>query len=373
MNHLQEVFMKHSAHAWVMREPGTPLCLTEFTPQSPATGEALIEIAGCGVCHTDIGFLHDGVPTRHPLPLTLGHEIAGTISQVGPNPTLHDGRSVEPGQQVIVPAVLPCGACGFCRKGRENMCPAQKMPGNDMDGGFATHITVPIRFLVPVTKVPPGHDLAHLAVVADAVTTPYQALRRALVSAADRVVIIGAGGIGIYGVQIAAAMGSQVIAVDVVDKAMQRTRSFGAHAAVCTAQMDGKEARDAVRRAAADLGWPRAAWKIFEMSGSRGGQELAFSLLSPGATLAVVGYTPRTVSVRLSNLMAFDADAFGSWGCRPQYYADVLDLIATGKVKVEPFVKFHPLADINAVLDKTRAGRLDARAVLLPAALEKRS
>ena len=364
--------MKHSALAWVMREPGLPLWETEFTPKNPETGEALIEIAGCGVCHTDIGFLHDGVPTRHPLPLTLGHEIAGTISQVGPQPTLHDGRSVEPGQQVIVPAVLPCGECAFCRKGRENMCPDQKMPGNDMDGGFATHITVPTRFLVPVTQVPAGHDLAHLAVVADAVTTPYQALRRGAVKATDQVVIIGAGGIGIYGVQIAAALGAQVIAVDVVENSVQRARTFGAHAAVCTAQMDGKEARNAVRRAAADLGWPRAAWKIFEMSGSVGGQELAFSLLSPGATLAVVGYTPKKVSLRLSNLMAFDADAFGSWGCRPQYYTDVLDLIDAGSVKIEPFVSFHPLADINSVLDDARAGRMDTRAVLLPAALEKR-
>ena len=365
--------MSHTARAWTMSQPGAPLQETAFTPAPPQAGEMLLSVAGCGVCHTDIGFLHDGVPTRHDLPLTLGHEIAGTVLDVGEDSALHDGRQLQPGQKVIVPAVLPCGTCPVCASGRENMCPRQKMPGNDMNGGFATHITVPARFLVPVDDMPAGHELAHLAVVADAVTTPYQALRRARVAADEQVVIIGGGGIGIYGVQIAAAMGASVITVDVSATQVERSRSHGAAAAVCTDGMDMKQARGAVRKAAGDLGWGRSGWKIFEMSGSGGGQELAFSLLCHGATLAIVGYTPRPVTVRLSNLMAFDADAFGSWGCRPQYYTDVLDLIAAGKVNVEPFVAFHDLDDVNAVLDDAHAGRLQARAVLLPGKQEDRA
>ena len=365
--------MSNPSRAWVMREPGAPLERQPFTAPPPSTGEVTIEIAGCGVCHTDIGFLHEGVPTRHPLPLTLGHEIAGTVLATGPEAVLHDGGKLAEGQQVIIPAVLPCGTCSVCRAGRENMCPRQKMPGNDLDGGFATHITVPSRFLVPVPEVPAGHRLAHLAVVADAVTTPFQALHRAKVNASDVVVIVGAGGIGIYGVQIAAALGAQVIAVDAREPRAEQARSFGAAASVCVAGMDGKASRDAVRAAAKSLDWPRNGWKVFEMSGSPAGQELAFSLLSPGATLAIVGFTPKKVTVRLSNLMAFDADAFGSWGCRPQYYTDVLELIAAGSVRIDPFVSFHALDDVNNILDQAHDGTLETRAVLVPGSLENLS
>ena len=131
--------------------------------------------------------------------------------------------------------------------------------------------------------------------------------------------------------------------------------------------MDGKVARDAVRLAAKGLGWKRAGWTILEMSGSPAGQMLAWSLLSPGARLGVVGFTPKRVEIRLSNLMAFDADAFGSWGCRPQYYRDVLDLVSSGRIELKPFVSFHSLEDINEVLEEAHHGRLDTRAVLRPA------
>ena len=362
--------MSSTNRSWVMRETGSPLVKEPLSPTPPAAGEVTVAIAGCGVCHTDIGFLHEGVPTRQPVPLTLGHEISGTIVDLGPDAVLHQGDPLTMGQQVVVPAVLPCGTCSTCTSGRENMCPRQKMPGNDLDGGFATHITVPARFLVPVHEVPAGHHLAHLAVIADAVTTPFQALNRANVKAGDAVVIVGAGGIGIYGVQIAAALGARVIAVDARDGRTRQAAEYGASATVCVAGMDGKASRAAVRAAAAEQDWPRSGWKVFEMSGSPAGQELAYSLLSPGATLAIVGFTPKKVTVRLSNLMAFDADAFGSWGCRPQYYTDVLDLVTTGKVRIAPFVSFHALDEINSVLDQAHGGSLEARAVLIPGSLE---
>ena len=358
--------MTQSGRAWVMQEPGSLLRATPFDPRPPAPGEALIQVAGCGVCHTDIGFLHDGVPTRRKPPLTLGHEVAGVVAEVGDDARLHDGPLLEPGRQVIVPAVLPCGDCPVCRTGRENMCPSQKMPGNDLDGGFATHMTVPARFLVPVDDVPVGHDLAHLAVVADAVTTPYQALRRAGVGRDDPVVVIGTGGIGIYGVQIAAARGASVLAVDLQPAALERARSHGAAGAACTAGLEGKAARDAVRTAARDLGWPRAGWKILEMSGSPAGQLLAWSLLSPGATLAVVGFTPKKVEVRLSNLMAFDADAFGSWGCPPELYPEAVELVTSGRIDLRPFVRRMPMERIEEAFEMADAGEVPGRIVLVP-------
>jgi 6-hydroxycyclohex-1-ene-1-carbonyl-CoA dehydrogenase len=240
------------------------------------------------------------------------------------------------------------------------------MPGNDLDGGFATHLLVPSRFVVPAGPLPAGYELRDLAVVADAVTTPYQALLRAGVWQGDQVVIIGAGGIGIYGVQIAAASGASVIAVDLDEARAARAREFGARASVATRGLDDDGARAAVRAAAKQSGWGADRWKVLEMSGSVPGQRLAFSLLTRGGTLGIVGFTRDKVEVRLSNLMAFDADAFGSWGCSPRHYPAVLNLLREGKVQVRPFISSHSLADIHAVLDLAHAGRLETRPVLVP-------
>ena len=257
---------------------------------------------------------------------------------------------------MVIPAVLPCGECAFCREGRDNICLHQKMPGNDLDGGFATHITVPSRFLIPVKQVPSGHTLAHLAVVADAVTTPYQALLRARVQDGDTVVVIGAGGIGIYGIQLAAVFGARVIAVDINPDRIEQAMAHGAAAGVVLAGADEREGRKQIAGEAKKAGLPRERWKILEMSGTAPGQRLAYALLSHAGTLGIVGFTRDKVEVRLSNLMAFDADAFGSWGCSPRHYPPVLDLIAEGRIQIKPFVTFEPLDSINEVLSGAHHG-----------------
>ena len=353
------------ARAWQMMEPGAPLQLKEFEPSSPRSGEALIEVAGCGVCHTDLGFLYGGVRTKKPLPLTLGHEIAGRIVALGPEPRFaFNGMKV--GDPVIVPAVLPCGECVLCRSGRENICPDQKMPGNDLDGGFATHVLVPARYLVPVKEIPEGLELAHLAVIADAVTTPYQALARANVRQGDPVIVIGAGGVGMYGVQIAAALGATVLAVDVDAARLDLAQKHGASGTVNVRGCDVSASRKLVTEQAGALKFSRSGWKVFEMSGTAAGQELAYSLLTPAGTLGIVGFTRDKIQLRLSNLMAFDADAFGSWGCSPQRYRPVLDLVTSGRVALKPFVSFHALGDIQRVLEDAHHGVLRTRAVLVP-------
>ena len=96
--------------------PGAPLELRDVPRPVPAADQVLVQVAGCGVCHTDIGFWKDGVPTKKALPLTLGHEVAGTIVEAGT-----EFRQLV-GRDVIVPAVIPCGRCDLCRSGRGNVC-----------------------------------------------------------------------------------------------------------------------------------------------------------------------------------------------------------------------------------------------------------
>ena len=103
-------------NSWMVQAPGEPMVLTPRDETADA-GEVLVEVAGCGVCHTDLGFYYDGVPTRHPFPLTLGHEVSGRVVEVG------EGAESWLGREVIVPAVIPCEACQACESGRGAICP----------------------------------------------------------------------------------------------------------------------------------------------------------------------------------------------------------------------------------------------------------
>jgi 6-hydroxycyclohex-1-ene-1-carbonyl-CoA dehydrogenase len=321
-------------------------------------GDALVEVAGCGLCHTDLSFLYGGVPTRKALPLTLGHEISGTVVAAG------ERAAHLVGKAVVVPAVMPCGACDLCRAGRGNACRNQVMPGNDIDGGFASHVVVPSRLLCAFD--PGRFEVWELAILADAVSTPYQSLVRAGVGPGDVVVVLGVGGIGTYAVQIAAAFGATVIAVDVDSAKLERIRQYGAAAVVDAASLEPIGVRDEVRRAAKALGLPRERWKVFEMTGTAAGQLVAWDLLTFAGTTAFVGFTTDKVSVRLGNLMAFDATAFGNWGCLPELYEPALELILAGRIQVRPFIRRFPLDEINAVLAKARSHELRERAVLCP-------
>jgi 6-hydroxycyclohex-1-ene-1-carbonyl-CoA dehydrogenase len=346
---------------WTMTAPGAPLEEREFAV-TPERHEALVEVAGCGVCHTDLSFLHAGVKTRAPLPLVLGHEIAGVVREVG------DGADPSlVGRAVIVPAVLPCGTCALCRAGHRTICRAQVMPGNDRHGGFASHVVVPAQYLCRVgDPVLRTHELWELSVVSDAVATPFEAVRRSGLASGELAVIVGAGGIGAFAVQICRALGAAVIALDVDDRKLVRAGAAGASAVLNVGEMETKEVRKRVRAEAEALGASPYLWKIFEMSGSRAGQETAFALLGFGAFLAVVGFTTDRVEVPLSNLMAFDATARGNWGADPLIYPEMLAWIAEGRLSLRGFVERRPLNDINEVLVAAHRGELPSRVVLAP-------
>jgi 6-hydroxycyclohex-1-ene-1-carbonyl-CoA dehydrogenase len=339
------------------------MALQERT-EAPGEGEAVVRVEGCGVCHTDLGFYYEGVPTRHPLPLTLGHEVSGRVVEAGPGAEAWIGRSV------VVPAVIPCGRCDACASGNGSVCPRQIFPGNDVHGGFGTHLRVPARGLCPVPDLsdgarnPTGLSLADLSVIADAVSTPYQAVVRSGLGAGDLAVFVGVGGVGGFGVQIAAALGARVAAVDVDAVKLERLAGHGAELRVDASQADFKAIRAAVRAFAGPI--PSWRWRIFETSGTTAGQATAFGLLGPGAHLSLVGYTPHKVELRLSNLMAFDATARGNWGCLPELYPAALDLVLSGKVAVLPFVERRSLASINDTFADLHEHRVSRRVILVP-------
>jgi len=338
---------------------GAPLEIRDVPMPTPRPEEVLVRVAGCGVCHTDIGFWKDGVPTRAPLPLTLGHEISGVVVEAGP---AHERLL---GREVIVPAVIPCGDCDLCRTGRGNVCRRQLMPGNDMPGGFAEYIAVPARGLCPVDRRD-GYDLAELSVVADAVTTPYQAIVRSGLRAGELAIVVGAGGVGNYCVQIAAAFGARVVAIDVDPARLAALAPVGASLTLDARANDFKALKQQLQVGVKEWGIPAHGWKIFECSGTAAGQQTAYGLLNPAATLMVIGFTLAKTELRLSNLMAFDATVQGTWGCKPELYPEALALVLDRRITLKPFIERHPMREGPAVLQQVADHSLAKRAILEP-------
>ena len=324
-------------------------------------GEVLVEIAGCGVCHTDLSYFYYGVPTVNDPPLTLGHEISGRVIA---------GEENWIGKEAIIPAVMPCNNCPICAAGRGNRCLAQKMPGNSlgMFGGFSSHIPVPAIDLCLVEDrgdIP----LELLAVIADAVTTPYQAVIRADLEPGDRVVVVGGtGGIGAYVVQIAKAFGAEtVVCIDIDQDKLERSLEYGADLMINSTDKNAKEIRNEFRALCKEHELPHNfGWKIFEATGAKAGQEISLALLSFIGKLIWIGFSTNVNEYSLSRLMAFDAEIIGTWGCLPKYYPTALQMVLDGRIQIEPFVETRPMSRILETFVEAHAGKLEKRVVLIP-------
>jgi 6-hydroxycyclohex-1-ene-1-carbonyl-CoA dehydrogenase len=324
--------------------------------------EVLVQVAGCGVCHTDLGYFYDGVPTVQKPPLTLGHEISGTVVA---------GNEKWMGKEVIIPAVMPCRQCLLCKTGRGNRCLVQKMPGNSLGiyGGFSSHIPVPAVDLCEVRNR--GNlPLEQLAVVADAVTTPYQAAKRADLQPGDNVIVIGVtGGVGVYMAQTAKALGAKtVIGMARNPEKLQRALKYGADFVISSQDKAVKDIRNEFREICKKNGLEAGfGWKIFEVSGTKGGQDIALELLSFTGKLIVIGFGLAKSEYSISRLMAFDAEMIGTWGCLPEYYPIVLDMVLSKKIDIGPFVETRSMSQIQKVFEEVhKAGSPAKRVVLTP-------
>jgi len=349
--------MENKMFSWQMFENKADFKLIESEIPQINNGEAIVKVAGCGVCHTDLSFWYFGVKTKKELPLTLGHEISGTVVQ---------GSEKWLGKNVIIPAVLPCGECELCNNGRSNICQKQLMPGNDFNGGFASHIKVPEKYLCNVTNdVIKKYPLEKLSVIADAISTPYQVIKKSELKKGDLAIVIGIGGVGVYAALIAKIFEAKVIALDIDDEKLNNAMQNGVDAVVNVKGLDIKAVKEKVKEIAKQLNVSRFGWKIFEVSGTKAGQELAFNLITFTSTLSIVGFTMDKTEVRLSNLMAFDAKLIGTWGCKPELYPEVVDLIANDKLKIESFIETFPMSKINEVFKNTLEHKYKKRSILI--------
>jgi alcohol dehydrogenase, propanol-preferring len=219
-----------------------------------------------------------------------------------------------------------------------------------VDGAYAEYVTAPAKdvFILP-DEIP----LVEGCIIADAVTTPYHAVKnRAEVRPGDIVVVYGCGGVGLNVVQFARLAGGIVIAVDIADEKLDHARRLGA-ADVINAGQESAGVAKAVRRitgGGADI--------AIEAIGNPATMKEAFGSLRPGGRLVVVGYSDHEVALNAGRIMYREMEIRGSLGCRPVDYPRVIELARAGRIEVASLVTARfPLDEINAGMDTLRAGR----------------
>lgn len=329
--------------AAVFYGPNQPLKIEEVPTPKPDLGQVLIKTAACGVCHTDLHYIDHGVPTFKKPPLILGHEPSGTIAGLG-----QDVSGFTEGDRVLAPAVLTCGECEFCRTGRENICAGMVMFGNNIDGAYAEYFLAPAK---DIFHLPDEIPLQEGSIIADAISTPFHAIKnRAQVKPGDTVVVLGCGGVGINLVQVAAAVGGSVIAVDISPEKLEWAKKLGA---------------DITINPSDDENWTKSVKKLtgggadiaIEAIGNPSTIEMAFNALRSGGRLVVLGYTHKDIALNAGRIMFREMEIVGSLGCRPVDYPKLLELCRLGKIKVKELVTGRfPLDKINDAFDILRKG-----------------
>jgi propanol-preferring alcohol dehydrogenase len=334
--------------------------LVEVPDPEPGPGQVVVKIGGAGACHSDLHLMHDfegGALPWNP-PFTLGHENAGWVHAVGEGVT-----RVAVGQPVAVYGPWGCGVCARCAVGVENYCedplhaPVPSGGGGlGLDGGMADLMLVPdARLLVPL---PDGLDPVTAAGLTDAGLTPYHAIRRSRskLTADGAIVLIGVGGLGHVGVQVARELGAAtVIAVDTKPSALELALKVGADHAIAS----NDDAADAIR----ELTRGRGADVVIDFVGAAPTFELARGVARPMGDVTMVGIAGGEVPFSFFSQPYEVSLATTYWGSRPELI-ELLALAARGRVQVEHTV--YRLDDAVAAYRALEQGEVTGRAVIVP-------
>ena len=228
-------------------EPGKPVKMQEVDIPRPGPEDVLIRVAAAGICHSDAHY-RSGMTKTGPLPVTLGHEIAGVVEEIGSRVA-----ACKVGDRVCVHYLVSCGRCHQCNRGCEQFCSSGQMIGKHRDGGMADYICVPYRSAV---CLPVEIAIDHGAVMMCSSSTSLHALRKARVQGGDTVAIFGIGGLGASAVQLARALGAlQVFAVDINPRKLELAKELGSYSHQCSGsgsrqgnpEADGRQGRGCLR------------------------------------------------------------------------------------------------------------------------------
>ena len=328
--------------AAVLTHYGEPLELAELADPVPGPGQVVVDVRAAGVCGSDLFLQKGGFAST--MPIVPGHEAAGVVAAIG-----SDVDAVQVGQPVALYYIDFCGDCRMCRAGRVNMCLSVRRMGVEFNGAFAEKVLVAATSLIPVED---SDDPADIAVLTDAVATPYHALVQvAEARAGDTVVVFGIGGLGSNGVQLASHLGCRVIAVSRSDAKLELASRMGADAVI-------KSGTDVVDRIAGIAG-PGGPDVILQTVGSIAVYEQAYAAAGIGCRIVAIGSSLDTFPVSPMGLIWREASLVGSRGFTPDDIRAVINLHRSGSITTEHLVEHQrPLADVNGAFEDLREGNV---------------
>ncbi|GAA1686820.1 NAD(P)-dependent alcohol dehydrogenase [Glycomyces endophyticus] len=338
------------------REIGAAPEVVEIPTPEPKPGEVLLKVTAAGVCHSDIAVMEwpaEGFP--YQLPLTLGHEGAGTVAALGDGVT-----GVEIGESVAVYGPWGCGRCIKCAAGEENYCQRVREldinpPGLGSPGAIAEYLIVDdARHLVPLG----GLDPVQTVPLTDAGLTPYHAIKKSLPKLApgSTAVVIGTGGLGHVAVQLLRALtAARVVALDVSEDKLELARKVGAHEAF----LSNGEAAGKVKDLTGGIG----AQAVFDFVGVAPTVATAGACASVEADVTIVGIGGGTLPVGFGALPFEVSVKAPYWGSRDELI-EVFDLARGGHIDVH--VETYSLEEAPRAYERLHAGQINGRAVILP-------
>jgi S-(hydroxymethyl)glutathione dehydrogenase / alcohol dehydrogenase len=348
--------------AAICRSFGAPLQIEDVGIRPPKTGEVLVRIAACAICHSDVAFI-DGAWDA-TLPAVYGHEAAGVVAETGPGT-----EGLDVGDHVVVTLVRSCGQCWWCRRGQPALCEGLPSAGRDTvltsahgeaihqgmrTGAFAEFVTVHASQAV---AVPSSISLDAASLLGCSVLTGVGAVTNtAAVEPGSTVVVLGTGGVGLNCVQGAAlSRAGRIIAVDLVASKLDVARAFGATDVIDAATQD---TRDAV----CEMTGRRGADHVFVAAGVGGLVQAGASMLRRGGTLVIVGIPPAGTAISLDAVAIADGSLkiLGSkmGASRPREdIPKLVELCRTGRLKLDELISGrYELDRINDAIALARTG-----------------
>jgi propanol-preferring alcohol dehydrogenase len=328
---------------------GEDFVVEEVPDPQPGPGQVRIRVGGAGACHSDLHVRAGEIPVA--LPALLGHENAGWVDALGPG-----AEGFDVGEPVVVFGGWGCGRCRLCLGGQEQLCDTMRWGGIGPAGGYAEYMIVPsTRHLLPAGELDP----ASAAPLTDAALTPYSAVKKALprLVPGTTAVLVGAGGLGQYGVQFLKLLSpATVVVVDSAADKRQLASQLGADHVI-----DPTEA-DAVEQVKAATGG-RGAAVALDFVGMDATMQLAASSLGPEGLFVLVGLAGGSFPFSFFSLPTQATLTSSDWGSRNEL-DEVLAMARTGRLVST--IERHPLQEINEVFSRLAAGQIQGRAVLVP-------
>ncbi len=321
-------------------EAGRPLEARDVPVPDVGPADVLVRVKAAGVCHSDAHY-RAGVSRVEPLPMTLGHEVAGIVEQIGAGV-----RGLRVGDRVCLHYMTTCGQCAYCHRGTEQFCASGLMIGKYRDGGYAEFIRIPAR---SVFTLPDEIPFEHGAIMMCSSATSFHALRKARLRAGELVAVFGAGGLGLSAIQLAQAMGAlQVFAVDIKDNKLELARQFGA------IPIDARAA-DPVAQIMRHTGG-RGVDVALELIGLPLTMRQAVLSLAIGGRAALAGITQQGFEVvPYHEVINKEAEIIGVSDHLAQEIPLLLEYARQGRLKLAPIVTRTVSLDadaINAALDE---------------------